>query len=257
MTKHVEECMGTVFSIDIRDPGRWDSAIGDVVAWLHRVDAVFSTYKAGSDISRIRRGELAAHDADPDVARVLDLCSVIEAETEGYFTAYWDGRVDPTGLVKGWAIEQASRILKARGSWNHLINGGGDVQIAGEPAPGEAWMVGVSDPLDSTRLLTVVAADTGRDFAIATSGVAERGAHIVDPVRGGPAAELASVTVVGRSLTRVDAFATAAVAMGWPGLSWIEPLGYDALFVSVDGRVATTATFARSDDPVAGRRPVF
>lgn len=238
--------MGTVFSLDIRDPGRWDAATADVIAWLHRVDAVFSTYKPGSDISRIRRGELAVADADPDVAKVLDLCSVIEAETEGYFTASWDGDVDPTGLVKGWAVERASRILKAHGSDNHLVNGGGDVQATGEPAPGQPWLVGVADPLNRTRLLTVVTADTaalGGDVAVATSGIAERGAHIVDPVTGTLPQELASVTVVGRSLTRVDAYATAAFAMGWPSLRWIEPLGYEAMLVSVDGRLAATEHF--------------
>ena len=244
MTRHVEECMGTVFSIDVRDPGRWDAALADVVSYLHRVDAVFSTYKAGSDITRIRRGELAVEDADPDVAKVLELCSVIEAETEGYFSAYWDGRLDPTGLVKGWAIEQASRILKTHGSHNHLVNGGGDVQMTGEPAPGEPWVVGIADPLDRTRLLTVVRSESPGDFAVATSGVAERGAHIVDPFTSGAPQELASVTVVGRSLTRVDAYATAAFAMGWPALRWLEPLGYEALFVAADGRVATTEHFA-------------
>ncbi len=240
MTTHVEHCMGTVFSIDIRDAGSWGDAIGDVLRWLHRVDAVFSTYKPGSDISRIRTGELAIADADPDVARVLNLCSVVEAETEGYFTAGWDSGIDPTGLVKGWAIEQASRLLKAHGSRNHAVNGGGDIQLSGAPAPGERWRVGISDPFDRTRLLTVV---SGRDFAVATSGIAERGAHILDPVHGGPAAELASVTVIGRSLTRVDAYATAAFAMGRRALRWIEPLGYEALVVSASSAVASTDHF--------------
>ena len=241
MTVHVEECMGTVFSIDVRDPGAWDGAVGDVVAWLHRVDAVFSTYKAESDISRIRRGELAIEEANPDVADVLNLCSVIEAETEGYFTAGWDSELDPTGLVKGWAIERASRLLTAHGSRNHAVNGGGDIQLAGEPEAGEPWRVGISDPFDRSRLMMVV---TGHDFAVATSGVAERGAHIVNPLTGATARELASVTVVGRSLTRVDAYATAAFAMGPHALRWIDDLpGYEALIVSAEAVVTTTGGF--------------
>lgn len=239
-TVHVEHCMGTVFSIDIRDPGSWATAIAEVVAWLHRVDQVFSTYKAGSDISRIRRGERAVADADPHVAEVLNLCDVVEAETDGYFSARWDGGIDPTGLVKGWAIERASRILRAHGSHNHLVNGGGDVQLAGEPAPGEAWGVGISDPLDRSRLLTIV---SGRDLAVATSGTTERGAHIVDPHGAGPARDLASVTVVGRSLTRVDAYATAAFAMGRPALPWIERWGHEALMVLAGGTVTWTPGF--------------
>lgn len=243
---HVEECMGTVFTIDIRDPGSWRDAIGEAVAWLHRVDAVFSTYNHDSDISRIRRGELAVGDADPDVGRVLDLCAQVKEETGGYFSAFPDTDIDPTGLVKGWAIEQASRLLDHHGSVNHAVNGGGDIQIAGEAAPGRPWTIGINDPLDP-RVLTTV---TGHDFAIATSGTAERGAHITNPYTGIAARELASVTVVGRSLTRVDAYATAAFAMGPEALGWIRGVpGHDALLVFPNGRVASTLGFHRPAGP--------
>lgn len=253
-TLHVEQCMGTVFTIDIRDAGWWDEAIADAVAWLHHVDAVFSTYKDGSDISRIRRRELAVDDADPDVATVLDLCAAVETETGGWFTTSPAGVLDPTGLVKGWAVEQASRLLVARGSHNHSINGGGDIQLAGEAAPGQVWTVGISDPLDGNRVLTTV---TGRDFAVATSGVAERGAHILDPHTAAPADSLASVTIVGRSLTRVDAYATAAFAMGVDALGWIEARpGCDAFIVFPDGTAACTSGFHRPAGPPKLAEPV-
>ena len=247
MTLHVEECMGTVFTIDIRDAGAWAEAIGEAVAWLHHVDAVFSTWKDGSDISRIRRDELAVEDADPDVAPVLALCEAVELETAGWFTAFAGGELDPTGLVKGWAIERASRLLRAHGSGNHTVNGGGDIQLAGEAAAGRPWTVGISDPLDPSRLVTTV---TGRDFAVATSGVAERGAHIVNPHTGAPAEDLAAVTVVGRSLTRVDAYATAAFAMGPDALRWIEAVpGHGAFVVFPDGTAACTSRFLRPAGP--------
>jgi FAD:protein FMN transferase len=243
---HVEHCMGTVFSIDIRDPGTWDDAISDVVAWLHRADALFSTYRADSDISRLRRGELTAESTDPLVAEVLRLCALFQEKTGGYFTAHWrdgasDAAPDPTGLVKGWAIERASSLLRERGSRNHSVNGGGDIRISGESAPGQPWRVGVTDPFDRGRVLAVV---TGRDIAVATSGVAERGSHIVNPRTGAAAAELVSATVVGGSLTRADAYATAAFAMGSKALAWTEALpGHEALLVSPDGAVRTTSGF--------------
>ncbi len=165
----------------------------------------------------------------------------MQRETDGFFSAVWDGRLDPTGLVKGWAIERASALLRAAGSDNHAVNGGGDMQIAGEMAPGEPWRVGISDPRDPARLLAIV---EGRDFAIATSGVAERGRHIVDPRDGAPAAELAAVTVVGASLTRVDAYATAAFAMGGAALGWLEAQpAHEGLVVSADGAAASTSRF--------------
>ncbi|HEX3540785.1 MAG TPA: FAD:protein FMN transferase, partial [Acidimicrobiales bacterium] len=240
----VEACMGTVFTIDIRDPAPaadgdpWRLAIGEVVAWLHHVDAVFSTYQPDSDISRLQRGEVSVAGADPDVGAVLALCARLEQQTNGYFSARYQGQPDPTGVVKGWAIERASQILRHHGSHNHAINGGGDIQIAGEAAPSRPWTIGISDPLDGTRLVTTV---TGRDFAVATSGISERGHHIINPRTGQPADELASVTVTGRSLTVVDAYATAAFAMGPAALRWIETLpGHNALIVTRDGTMAAT-----------------
>jgi thiamine biosynthesis lipoprotein len=243
---HVEHCMGTVFSIDIRDSGSWDGAISDMTRWLHHVDEVFSTYRPGSDISRLRRGELAIGSArgespSPLVAEVLGLCAQAEEETDGYFTAALPGGTDPTGLVKGWAIERASGILRAHGSANHCVNGGGDIRIAGEASPGQPWHIGISDPLDRARLLTVVA---GRDIAIATSGVAERGLHIINPRTGALAAGLASVTIVGGSLTLADAYATAAFAMGPRAVAWASDMpGIEALAVSPEGTTSCTPGF--------------
>lgn len=241
---HVEHCMGTVFSIDLRDEppsGDWAEALRDAVALLHHVDAVFSTYKPESDLSRYRRGELALRDADPWLATVLELCADVQAETYGYFSARWREGIDPTGLVKGWAIEQASDVLRAAASRNHAVNGGGDVQTAGEAAPGEPWRIAIVDPTDRGQVCEVV---TGRDLAVATSGSSERGEHIVDPFTGRPAVALASATVVGASLTRVDAYATAAFVMGESALSWLDALeGYEGLVVTHDGEVRTTRRF--------------
>lgn len=242
-TVHVEHCMGTVFTIDIRDSGAWDSAVRDVVSWLHRVDAIFSTFRADSDISRIRRGELHVADADPHVGSVLDLCAQVQTATDGYFTAMPHGQLDPTGLVKGWAIERADLLLREHDSTNHAVNGGGDMQLAGEGAPGRPWTVGIADPNDPARVAATV---TGRELAVATSGTAERGRHIIDPFTGRAADRLASVTVAGPSLTRADAYATAAFVMGQDALAWIEQLAdYEALLIDVDGAIQTSSTWHR------------
>jgi thiamine biosynthesis lipoprotein len=240
-TLHVEHLMGTVFTIDIRDPGDWGEAVSQVIAFLHQVDDVFSTYRTDSDISRIRRSELTVRDADPRVAEVLTLCAEIEDETSGYFNAGWRGGIDPTGIVKGWAIERASVMLRCHGSANHTVNGGGDIQIAGERSPGQPWRVGISDPVHRMRLLTTV---SGREFAVASSGTSERGQHIIDPHTGRPACELRGVTVIGPELTRVDAYATAAFAMGPDAIQWAETIpNHEALTVGINGHVRWTTGF--------------
>lgn len=237
--------MGTVFSLDVRAPAIEDSLVDDVLSWLHQVDATFSTYRADSEISRIRRGELAVADAAPQVAEILRRCEELERETDGYFSAYADGQLDPSGLVKGWAIEGASDRLRAAGAVNHNLNGGGDVQCAGSAAPRRPWRIGVIDPSDPARVLAVVAGD---DLAVATSGTAERGAHVLDPHTHAPVTALASVTVAGRHLATADAFATAAFAMGEAAPDWLAGLSeYRSFVVRTDGSTWASPGFAGDD----------
>ncbi len=174
--------MGTVVSFDVAaragEPGG-DGSLGQAVRWLHWVDATFSPYRDDSDVSRFGRGALPLAQCAPELAEVLEACALIRDRSDGYFTTTPGGTFDPSGYVKGWAIERAAAILTAAGSAEHCVNGGGDVQCAGE----RLWRVGIADPLHPGRLALVVA---GQDFAVATSGVAERGAHIIDPYTGLP-----------------------------------------------------------------------
>ena len=215
----VEQCMGTVFSIDVREPGIDRGRVDEVLRWLHWVDETFSTYRSDSQISRLARGEIDLEDCAPEVREVLDRCRALEEETDGFFSAFAAGRLDPSGLVKGWAIERASRMLVERGSVNHCVNGGGDVQCAGQAQPGQPWRIGIAHPLQPDQLVGVA---EGNDIAVATSGSAERGPHIIEPHTGMRPDKLASVSLIGRELGLVDALATAAFAMGANAPAWIE-----------------------------------
>ncbi|MFJ9419760.1 FAD:protein FMN transferase [Streptomyces sp. NPDC101227] len=241
--RHVEHAMGTVFSFDIRDPhtAAVPSALNDAVAWLHHVDRVFSTYRPDSAISQLARGDRTLDDCPPEVREVLGLCAQAGRTTDGWFSPTPDGTLDPSGLVKGWAVERAWQILHDAGAPNICVNGGGDLQLSGESAPGVPWCIGIAHPLRPGELCTVV---TGRDLAIATSGTAERGAHILDPHTGTPADGPASLTVVGRRLTLTDAYATAACAMGRKARKWLEHLdGYEGFAVTRHGRSWWTSKF--------------
>ncbi|MBS2549907.1 FAD:protein FMN transferase [Catenulispora sp. NL8] len=260
--RHVEPVMGTVFSIVVEagagggelqktnkidkinemDESRLGAGIATAVARLHAIDAKFSTYREDSAISRMARGESVERDSE--VAEVLRRCAEVEADTDGAFTAYPAGRLDPSGWVKGWAIEEVDRILREAGSRDHLIVGGGDVQAHGEPGLGRPWTVGIADPRQQDRYAALV---SGRDFAVATSGTAERGAHIIDPATAEPATGFASVTLIGTRIARTDAYATAVFAMGPErGLEWAQERdGIEAYAVLPDGRTVETSGFAR------------
>ena len=258
--------MGTVVSFDVPAVAVADGSLAAAVSWLHWVDRVFSPYRPDSDVSRLAAAEVTVDACAPEVAEVIRACAAVRLTSGGYFTASPGGVFDPSGYVKGWAVERAAAILSAAGSAHHLVNGGGDVQCAGgrprsalaaSPAADtspetaaspaslapEPWRVGIADPLHRGRLALVVEA---ADSAVATSGIAERGAHIIDPHLGRPAVGLASLTVVGPSLALADAYATAAFAMG-PARArdWAESLpGYEAYAITEDGDTWQTSGFA-------------
>ncbi|NBE85343.1 FAD:protein FMN transferase [Micromonospora rubida] len=216
--------MGTAISLDLADDlptARLRELAGDVFAWLREVDARFSTYRADSEVCRFDRGEVPLSEASGDLRTVLERCADLWGATDGFFDAYATGRLDPSGYVKGWAAQVASDRLVAGGALNHCLNAGGDVRVRGNSASGRPWRVGIRHPWDESAACLVL---TGTDLAVATSGVYERGHHVLDPRRGVPATGLRSVTVVGPDLGVADAYATAAVAMGAAGIGWLDRL---------------------------------
>ncbi|MEE1751519.1 FAD:protein FMN transferase [Streptomyces sp. SP18CS02] len=237
--------MGTVFSFDMRmaadgDGDRLRAGLVAAVAGLHRVDELFSTFRRDSQVSLLARGKLTLGDCAPVVSEVLWECEEEERLSDGWFTVRHSGSLDPTGLVKGWAVERAVRMLASSGAEAVCLNGGGDIQLYGGP-----WRVGIADPLVRGGLVAVVEAD--RTLGIATSGPAERGCHIIDPHTGVPPTEgLASMTVVCPGLTQADARATAAYAMGRPAREWLEGLpDTEGFAVTQDGSTWQTSGFAR------------
>jgi thiamine biosynthesis lipoprotein len=244
--RHAEPCMGTVFSFDIRSPGVDWSDFARALRRIQELDARFSTYRPDSEISRIRNGALRPADAHPDVRAVLAECARAERLTDGYFSAYAAGQLDPSGYVKGWAVRVASDMLVTAGSANHCVNGGGDVLCVGRPAPDRDWHVGIAHPLRPGELLQTVGGS--RQFAVATSGTAERGTHIVDPHTGHRPAEVVSVTVIGCDIVLADVLATAALAMGAKCVDWLRARDdVRALVVHRDGAVSDTLWGGRRD----------
>ena len=215
----VRQLMGLPVSVHVRaqDPDRPDvsAATERVFAHLARVDRVLSTWRADSDLLRLQHGELADDGAHPWLADVVGLCLEAEDRTEGLFRGWRSrdgGRVtfDPTGLVKGWAVAAAAAHLDTVPAITYSIGAGGDVVVgAGRGMSGHdpVWRIGIEDPGDRRRVIDVVSLRRG---AMATSGAAARGAHIVDPRTGQALSHPGSATVVGPDLLWADVWATAA-----------------------------------------------
>jgi thiamine biosynthesis lipoprotein len=234
----VEHVMGTTVSIDVRPPFVPEAALDDVIAWFHDVDRRFSPYRDDSEVSRVAAGELAFEDASPDVRFVFTLADRMRDRTDGFFDPRGhrsDGRWDPTGVTKGWAVDEAVAMLRLEGAVNLQLTAGGDLVAAGHPDPGRPWRVGIRHPGAIDRVAAVLGVS---GLAVATSGLYERGDHITNPHTGDVPRGLRSMTVVGPMLADADAFATAAFAMGESGVAWVAlQEGFGALAISTDDRV--------------------
>ncbi|MDX6408166.1 MAG: FAD:protein transferase [Gaiellaceae bacterium] len=243
--RRVEHVMGLPVVLDIRDDGEaGDAAVDDLFEWLRWVDATFSTFKDDSEISRINRGRLERQDAHPLVREVLERCESLSHETNGYFDMTTpNGSIDPSGLVKGWAVDRAATILDDAGHRNYAVNAGGDMRVRGRAVPELAWRIGIQHPLEAQQVAAVI--ETSGDLAIATSGAYARGDHVWNPHTGLPPGGILSVTVVGRELATADAYATAAFAMGAEvAPHWTARLdGYEAMTILADETVFKTGGF--------------
>jgi len=242
--REVEHLMGMPVSLALRGrhagttTGR--EAWHDVVEELREVDRVFSTYREESVISRLGRGELTEDDVPAEVAEVLALGREAEQRSGGAFSILLPGddgqpRLDPSGVVKGWAVQRASRLLSTLVDTDFCLSAGGDLVCSTTDPDRSPWRIGIEHPQDPRSVVAVVPVQSG---AVATSGTTHRGQHLVDARTGRPPTGVASVTVIGRSLTWVDIDATAAYAHGAGAADWLRTRGRTALVVWPDARTA-------------------
>jgi thiamine biosynthesis lipoprotein len=232
----VEHVMGMAIAIDVRDEVP-SGAFEQALAWFRYVDRVFSPHRDDSEISRIARRTATPQMPSAAVQEVLAQCDRLRALTGGFFDPLATGRLDPSGFVKGWAVERAVQLLEQAGAGRLAVNAGGDAVVRGDMP----WRVGIQHPIERHLLAAVIEL---RDAAIATSGAYERGTHIINPHNRRPPQGLLSVTVLGPDLGFADAYATAAFAMGAGAPQWLATVdGYEAMAILEDLRVVCTPGF--------------
>jgi len=221
--KEARDIMGMPVSVEISDASASRESLEKTFDYFRYVDRVFSTYKKDSEISRINRKELQPSEYSTDMQLIFDLAEESKRLTEGYFDIRTpEGIIDPSGIVKGWAINNAAELLRSLGHQNFYVEAGGDIQTSGKNADGKEWRIGIRNPFNRQQIVKVV---YPRGKGIATSGIAVRGSHIYDPHTERPVeVSMASLTVIGPNVYEADRFATAAFAMGENGVNFIEQL---------------------------------
>ena len=245
--RQTQDLMGMPVTVHLAGPNSPPKAISAVFSDFAFLDALFSPFKTTSAISRLNAGTLLLPDAPIEVLHVLDLCTFYAHATEGYFSSHPTSKLDPNGLVKGFALDRACAILGSFGCQDYLIDAGGDTYARGQSAPSAPWRVGIRHPIERDRVACVVLAS---NLAIATSGTYEKGLHILDPHTGLPATTWLSFTVTGPDILQADVYATAACAMQEKGPAFIaRQEGYEAYAIAPDLSATFTPGFRALCDP--------
>ena len=241
--KDVRAIMGMPVTVEI--VGTDVTGLEPIFEYFTHIDNQFSPYKDTSEVSRINRHEIFEQSYSTEMQEILRLAEETRRATNGYFDITKpNGTFDPSGIVKGWAINNAARLAFAQGHTNFWIEAGGDIQTSGTNEQGTEWSVGILSPFNQHDIVKVI---YPRGAGVATSGTYIRGRHIYDPFTQKPVeTTLISLTVVGLNVYEADRFATAAFAMGAQGIAFIESLpGFEGYAVDRDGVATMTSEFTK------------
>lgn len=241
--------MGTVFVFQIRDQlpdAELQRQCEVALEVLIEADEVFSLYKPNSEISKLVRGELEWNRASAVQKSIRDQAEVWKERTSGFFDPRTGASYDPSGLVKGWAAQNAAQYLEANGIRDFTLNAGGDIYLSEGLTKSVLTKVGLSNlqPISSQHAgVNMVLELFGSGFrAVATSGISERGEHIW---RASEERQLQQVSVIGKDLVTADIWATALISGGqkaWNVMT-TEAAEVIALGVFKDGSLISTPGF--------------
>jgi thiamine biosynthesis lipoprotein len=243
--KETRILMGMPITVEIVDSGVVKDDIESVFDYFKFIDQKFSTYKKDSEISLINSNKIKSNDFSPEMNEIFSDAEETSKITSGYFNILTpSGIYDPSGIVKGWAIHNAAKILKTRGFKNFYIDAGGDIQVSGKNSVGEKWKVGIRNPFNTDEIIKILELE---DCGIATSGSYIRGDHIYNPNKKGETIkDIVSMTVIGGNVYDADRFATAAFAMGIDGVSFIEKLeGFEGYVIDKNSIATFTSNFKK------------
>ena len=186
---------------------------------------------------------------EEDLASALSLVgykNLVYDSEKGTLMKKVDGvKIDLGAIAKGYAADEAARILKENGVSSALINLGGNVLALGDKA-GSPWKVGIQDPLQNQGAMVgiVEVADT----SVITSGVyerffeqdGERYHHILSTQDGYPINnEILGISIISKNAMDGDALSTVVYTKGLEaGMDFIESLeGVEAIFVTRDSKI--------------------
>jgi FAD:protein FMN transferase len=157
-------------------------------------------------------------------------------------------RIGFGGIGKGYAAEQAKRIMMDMGADSGIVNASGDLAIWGYQPDGSPWTIGIVDPNVRGQIFSYLNV-TG--LAVATSGNYEKYvlingkkySHTINPRTGLPVTGIKSVTILCPNAEFADAIATPVMIMGIrAGLDLINQLkDVEAIVIDDDDQIYHSA----------------
>lgn len=234
MTVHRFRAMGCDVVLAGGDP----AAAADV---FERWESTFSLFRASSELSRVNASPAQSVVVSPFFASTLRVALDVAADTDGLVVpALGEVRlsgtlvarrpglaIDLNGVVKALAVDEAAAALDGLG----FVSCGGDLAVRGPVDVG----------LPGGGAVRVV------EGGLATSGVATRGRHLVDPETGEPSdSRWEQVTACGASCLAADAAAKAAFLLGDDGPTWLDERGVPGRFLALDGTVVCNDAWSGS-----------
>ncbi len=230
--------MGMPVIVDVDAP---EKVFKKVFDYFRYVDEKFSPYKQNSEVTKINDKRIGKN-LSSDMKLILKLSKETKEATVGYFDIYRNGFMDPSGIVKGWAINKAAEILKNFKYKDFYVEASGDIQTHGLNNEKKKWAVGIRNPFKKNEIVKVVYLS---GEGIATSGSYEKGEHIYNP-NGKIDNEIVSLTVIGPNVYEADRFATPAFAMGRDGIKFVErQKGLVGFMIDINGIATMTNSFEK------------
>ncbi|MCX6612318.1 MAG: FAD:protein FMN transferase [Acidobacteria bacterium] len=210
--------MGTLIRISVYSSADPTAAMLAAKRRFEELDARLSHYKPDSEVNQLKAGVTIR--VSPDLFNILQFAQRLSLLSGGAFDVTVRGNpvgyqnialgrqtvtllkegvlLDLGGIAKGYANDQASRVLAASGFKRHLIAASGDVLARGKPG----WTVGFQQ---TERVLI--------NRAVSTSGNTYQPGHILDPRSGQRVMSTATVSVLARDSMTADALATACLIL--------------------------------------------
>ena len=169
---------------------------------------------------------------------------VLDRDRQTVFLKETGMRIGFGGIGKGYAAEQAKKVMMAAGVDSGIVNASGDLAVWGNQPDGEPWTIGIVDPNARGQIFSYM---NVTDMAVATSGNYEKYAmidgkrysHTINPRTGLPVEGIKSVTILCANAEFADAIATPVMIMGIrAGLDMINQLkGVEAIVIDDDDRI--------------------